>query len=400
MEWVFIIIIIIAFLGNGYLLSGYDVEGDIAVLMVAIALIVDALIILFIVMSIKNKIDSVREETERERIAKEIQRKKILQENITKIVRRFKPTPIDWVPKGSALQVKTEWLNQDVIYAVNVYKKRINELIEERKSIDSQINKILEHQGIYELDCVLKYLESATSELSELKSRSDEIYRQIAGLRITLKVNDSYTSLIIHKTFDLLKTSKKVVSNVIDVNKFVIAEMPKELNMFTYSQEPVILSVYGFSYCLFENVILIFDSDGRFSSAIDPSSIKILVKRKITSTQIGISPEPQILQYIASDSKRTKEGNSVFYEYANVIITINEYPFEFIVSSQCSIEAFDLFGVEYCRQHNHLHNSTKDLIELLKIIIGDGNDIIDELITTSISHQKSSNCFCSLAFNS
>ena len=55
MGWV-VAILIVALLGNLYLFSGYDVDGDIATFMVGIAVLVDLLIIGYVIYLIVDKL--------------------------------------------------------------------------------------------------------------------------------------------------------------------------------------------------------------------------------------------------------------------------------------------------------------------------------------------------------
>ena len=57
MGWV-VAILIAALLGNLYLFSGYDVDGDIATFMVGIAVLVDLLIIGYVIYLIVDKLKS------------------------------------------------------------------------------------------------------------------------------------------------------------------------------------------------------------------------------------------------------------------------------------------------------------------------------------------------------
>ena len=57
MGWV-VAILIVALLGNLYLFSGYDVDGDIATFMVGIAVLVDLLIIGYVIYLIVDKLKS------------------------------------------------------------------------------------------------------------------------------------------------------------------------------------------------------------------------------------------------------------------------------------------------------------------------------------------------------
>ena len=57
MGWV-VAILIVALLGNLYLFSGYDVDGDIATFMVCIAVLVDLLIIGYVIYLIVDKLKS------------------------------------------------------------------------------------------------------------------------------------------------------------------------------------------------------------------------------------------------------------------------------------------------------------------------------------------------------
>ena len=65
MGWV-IALIIVALFGNFYLFSGYDVKGDVAEFIVAIAIIADILVIFAIAYSIYSSIQAKKQASEKE----------------------------------------------------------------------------------------------------------------------------------------------------------------------------------------------------------------------------------------------------------------------------------------------------------------------------------------------
>lgn len=169
-------------------------------------------------------------------------------------------------------------------------------------------------------------------------------------------------------------------------------------------------------------MILVFDWNGRFSTALDPTAINISVERRTANVYVSNNSSSISHKYVDTDSKKIQEGQTTsrwlysnkdgspdmrrthnpliqsrtdIYEYGEVTIDIAGSPVVFTVSSQAAIERLPYAGIEYSQKHNHLHNPTSDLISLFKHLLGAGNDeIVCELEKAYGNMKKSENYFC------
>lgn len=257
MGWV--VLIVVAILGNLYLFSGYDVEGDLAVFMVGLGLLFDAFLIFCAVKVIYAKIQSSIQQEKERRIAEErrIQQAKVdaenrriahLKDQISQITNRYRPKEVVWIPSGQPVSFALELINQDVSNLVRQYKRSISDLIGKYREVNSRISSILECSGIEALEHRLDYLQMNESKLSSLKSESDQIYRDIASRKIQLLNEDSYVSNILYKAFELLKASKKCLSENVNIADLIVDTRPKDLDLFLYQCNPVILMFNGVYY--------------------------------------------------------------------------------------------------------------------------------------------------------
>ena len=420
MGWV--VLGIIALLGNLYLFSGYNVEGGLAEFMVGVGLLFDVFLIYFIGKMIYAKIQSNIQEEKARRTALENQRIADLKNRISQIADRYKPKEILWVPMGDPISIKPELINQDVVVSVRQYKRNISDLIGRYRKIGSCISGVMECSGIESLEHQFEYLRMNESKLSQLKCESDQIYRDIISRKVQLLNEDTYVLNVLHKAFDLLKASKKCISDKMNISDFIVDKKPEELGIFSYQCDPIVLCVNSVYFCLFSRVILVFDANGRFSTALDPTAISISVTRRTDSVYISGSTNSIYHKYIDTDSKKVQEGQTTshwlysnkdgspdlrrshnpliqsrtdVYEYGVVTISVAGTSIAFTVSSQAAIERLPYAGIEYAQKYNHLHNPTTDFIGLLKLLLGSGHDgIACELEKAYGRMKQSENYFC------
>ena len=124
MGWV--VLGIIAFLGNIYLFSGYDVDSDLAVFLVGIGLLFDIYIAYLIGKTICARIRADIQEEKAQRITTENQRIDSLKSQISQIKNRYMPIAIGWSQLGQPTSFRTELINQDVVASVRQYKQSIS----------------------------------------------------------------------------------------------------------------------------------------------------------------------------------------------------------------------------------------------------------------------------------
>lgn len=343
-------------------------------------------------------------------------------EEVNSIISRY--SPAETFVGGQAITYRTtpKLLNREIVDSVRSYKSNLAKTLIVTKGIDQQIKDILACQGCVSPKEKLEYLKQQNEELEKLKAQSDACHRKLENQRIMLLHEDGNKLFNLKKAFISLSLSKKCFSDTISIEAFIGDIKPRELSIFQYKYEPVILRYRNFSFCLFSNVILVFDENGLFSSALDPTAINISVERKTESVYVSNDSNFISQKFVDTDSKRVQEGNTTsywlysnkdgspdrrrtynplmhsrtdVYEYGEVLIDIVDAPIVFTVSSQTAIERLQYVGIEYSQKNNHLHNPTGDLIKLLKYLSGSNNDeAARELEKIYSKKRKNENYFC------
>lgn len=419
-------IFIVSIEGNAILISrlfnsNISIESE-DTFMVLLAIISDVILIIFAIKIVYNIIRSSIQKRNNQRIAAKKSRIDYLNKNISQIVKRYKPKDIPLYASGARILTNHEWLNKDVVSLVNHYKQNLSKIVDKYKEIDSHINNILNCDSIQDSERKLEYLRENEPTLSELKNESDKIRQEFSSLKIQLLNEDNYVTHILHKAFELLKSSKKCLSESIELENLIIDEKPKELNIFLYQREPITLMVCGFYYCLFSNVILVFDQNGLFSTALDPTSVLVSVTRKTAEIYVSNDSSAISHKYVDSDSKKLQEGQTTrhwlyankdgspdlrrtfnpliqsrtdIYEYGEVSISINNTSVNFTISSHEALDALMLMSTEYHKKYNHLHNPTNDFLKLLSKVLGHENNILIDMIDNYSAQKKTNeNYFC------
>lgn len=160
------------------------------------------------------------------------------------------------------------------------------------------------------MDKKLVFLESKIPELDALKSESDSLHDAISSRRFKVPNADPEFFLNFRNAFILLSKSKKCSCKPIGVKKVLPNSWPVEISLFQFKFHPVVLYIDNFYFCIFQNVILIFDENGYFSSTVKLSSLKINVT---TYTERRYYIDNKCYSenlHTALDSKCLKRGSS------------------------------------------------------------------------------------------
>lgn len=211
----------------------------------------------------------------------------------------------------------------------------------------------------------------------------------------------------------------KMVRNV---NTHIYFHTPYDLMLFRYENEPIIVFFEQCYFCLFSNVILIFDKSGVFSTAIDPSALKVKIKRDTTAVTVS-NGNAALNQYIADDSKcisqgstrstwlhTCREGSSDLrysynprleyrtdtYEYVSVEFIISDKRVAFTASSSAVGDAFEKVTLSYTRKCNNRHDPIPEFLMLLKKLNDDENAQIESIIQVCNARSGANNYFCKL----
>ena len=198
--------------------------------------------------------------------------------------------------------------NSQAVQMVKQYKANQTSDINECREVDTRISEILNVDK--EPDDKLGYLQSNTGVLDLLKSNSDELHLRISSRKINIAAKIREKS-ILSSLLEAIGKSEKCVSSKTSINELMTYEKPAEYSMFNSLVEPTILKYANVSYCVFDNIILVFDRDGIFLTAIKPSALILNFKKhncyvEVTNDCIADN------EYIGKDSRRLKEGETTY----------------------------------------------------------------------------------------
>lgn len=169
--------------------------------------------------------------------------------------------------------------------------------------VTDEIKRILACTGCISVDEKYSYLTSNEDKLRKLKEEGDACLSQLSSYKIEMLNDDRNLLFELNLAFRYLLNSQKCQSESLAITEFIVPHKPSDLMLFQYENDPIILFWEQYYFCLFSSVILVFDKNGVFSTAIDPSALKIGIKRETTSVTVRdgtIGPN----QYIADDSYR------------------------------------------------------------------------------------------------
>lgn len=322
--------------------------------------------------------------------------------------------------KSQHPKVEVALVNKEVVFTVNQYKDNLRNSISKCNEIDQAIKNILSCVDCCNVDEKLNYLSEKTEELQRLKSESDMLHGEIAKRKIKLLNEDGNLLFLVKKSLTTLFSSKKCVIEGLNLKELICDEKPLDLEFFDYKYAPAILRIGKFLYCLFSNVILVFDENGVFATAIDPTALEIKVERVSVDVWVRNNTLPSH-QYLDVDSKCIVQGttrrtwahtcrdgspdlrysyNPIIeyrtdkYEYGKITISILGSMISLSLSSDVATNAFERISREYIRKCNNRHNPIPEFLNLLYRVAEEGEQNIAHILTTNKSNPSTSNYFC------
>lgn len=402
------------FLFGGDLGSGGDLEGNsIAIIMVIIAIVADIAFVGYIISACIKNSEKRKEEKENQRISEVTQR-------VNEIIVRYSPNKTISLQKAQQPQLEIALVNKEVVFTVNQYKNNLKEKISKCNEFDHSLKRILSCVGCSNVDEKLKHLTNKIDELQRLKSESDLLHREIAKQKIKLLNEDGNLLFFVKKSFTSLLSSKKCILEGLSLKEFICDEKPADLELFDYKYAPATFHLGGYYYCLFSNVILVFDVKGIFATAIDPTALAIKVERVRVDVWIRNNTLPTH-QYIDLDSKCIEQGQSRRtwahtcrdgspdlrysynpsieyridkYEYGKIAISVLDSQIQFALSSDVATNALERVGREYIQKYNNRHNPLPEFFNLLYRTSEDGDTNIAYILDATKSNPTTSNYFC------
>lgn len=376
---------------------------------------------------IKKSIDEEKRQQFADERRREIERIKSLERHLAEttqkvedIIRQYTPVSIGNSQLATKFSMDPSYINKEVAFTVRSYKERMAEIYDKYSSLSSKIGKIVSCPGCQTIDEKYSHLTSHMNELKRLKNESDECIAKLSSSKIELLNADRDLLLEMNLAFNSLLNSKKCLSENGSIQDFITSKKPDDLMLFKYDNEPITLFLTQYYFCLFSNVILVFDSAGIFTSAIDPSAFSITTRTETISVTVNVGRAPSN-QYIAEDSKCVSQGvtrstwlhtcrdgspdlrysynprleyQTNTYEYAVVEFVVAGQQIAFSASSSAVGESFEKVASMYTRKCNNRHNPIPEFLQLIKSLNNEADTQIDSIIQVSESKAAESSYFC------
>lgn len=414
---VFFVIVLI--IGNLFLFSGavFDDLSDngIAWFFVIGAIAMDIYFIYLIAQSVSKSREQQRVAAENNRVA-EVTRK------VEALINKYTMMRLNANRTVVQFQIAPDLINKEVVFTVNSYKDRMAAIYNRYSLITNEINRILACTDCISVDEKYSHLISCEDKLKQLKEEGDSCLSQLSSYKIEI-LNDNRDLLFeIKLAFRYLLNSKKCQSDSLTIKEFITPDKPNDLMLFKYENEPVILFWEQYYFCLFSNVILVFDKLGVFATAIDSSALRVVVKRETTSVTVSNGTAGSN-QYIADDSKCISQGitrstwlhtcrdgspdlrysynprleyRTDTYEYVVIEFVIADKKVSFSASSGTVGDAFEKAAPKYSRKCNNRHDPIPEFLILVKKLSEEDNAQIESIIQVCNARADANNYFCKL----
>lgn len=414
---VFLVIVLI--IGNLFLFSGavFDDLSDngIAWFFVIGAIAMDTYFIYLIAQSVSTSREQQRVAAENNRVA-EVTRK------VEALINKYTMMRLNANRTVVQFQIAPDLINKEVVFTVNSYKDRMAAIYNRYSLITNEINRILACTDCISVDEKYSHLISCEDKLKQLKEEGDSCLSQLSSYKIEI-LNDNRDLLFEMKlAFRYLLNSKKCQSDSLTIKEFITPDKPNDLMLFKYENEPVILFWEQYYFCLFSNVILVFDKLGVFATAIDSSALRVVVKRETTSVTVSNGTAGSN-QYIADDSKCISQGitrstwlhtcrdgspdlrysynprleyRTDIYEYVVIEFVIADKKVSFSASSGTVGDAFEKAAPKYSRKCNNRHDPIPEFLILVKKLSEEDNAQIESIIQVCNARADANNYFCKL----
>lgn len=414
---VFLVIVLI--IGNLFLFSGavFDdlADNGIAWFFVIGAIAMDIYFIYLIAQSASKNREQQRIAAENNRIA-EVTRK------VEELTRLYSLPSLNANRTALPFKINPDLINKEVVFTVNAYKEQMQAIYARYSSITTEIKQILACRGCNSIDEKFSHLTTNEGKLKELKEEGEACQSHLSSYKIKMLNNDKDLLFEVKLAFRYLLNSKKCQSESISIKEFITPDKPNDLMLFSYENEPVVVFFEQCYFCLFSNVILIFDKSGVFSTAVDTSAMKVKIKRDTTAVTVS-NGNAASNQYIAEDSKCVSRGTTRStwlhtcrdgspdlrysynprleyrtdtYEYVSIEFIISDKKVAFTASSSAVGDAFEKVTPSYTRKCNNRHDPIPEFLMLLKKLNADENAQIESIIQVCNSRSGANNYFCKL----
>ncbi|MCD7892065.1 MAG: hypothetical protein LUG60_00055 [Erysipelotrichaceae bacterium] len=367
---------------------------------------------LSIVLSISSE-KAVNDFEELKEACKELITMEITKE-INKIVDIYTPKEYAYTQNGIEFICNAKFINKQVILTVKKYKNEIKE----REIINNSIKEILYRDDFNDIEEKYEYLKANIEVLDQLKKVSEKLYNEISKRKIQILNEDEQILSNIKKAFELPRKSYKCTVHSNARSNKLVAATPIELCIFEYSFEPKIVTFGDFYFCLFSNVIIVFDYNGIFSTALDPSILNVDIENRIENVSIysnGFfskytdidskclnSVDEKVWAYVDLNGRTDLKYKNNYqidvkrctYEYGIITLKIQDFFVEYTTSSEKAIAAFMVVMATYAKRYYHLFNPVPDLLSLLCNVSDKDDKSVRLLVDNYNSNFNDYNIFC------
>lgn len=238
-------------------------------------------------------------EAENQRIAK-------VKDDINVIINKYQLGKLPAKPKVNRIDIYADIENAQAVETVRKFKSEQISDIDKCAAISTQIKKILGANK--EPDEMLAYLQSNKDTLNSCKSEYDKLILQIKTRKINIATKISDDS-VVGALLKAISASEKCISSETQINELVTDEKPLEYSLFNSLVEPTVLKHNKLYHCIFDNIILVFDQDGVFLTAIRPSSLLLNFKKHSCYVEVTNDRMKQN-DIIGKDSRCLQEGET------------------------------------------------------------------------------------------
>ena len=342
-------------------------------------------------------------------------------QSVNEIIARYSPSKTISLQKAHPPKLEDiSLVNKEVVFTVNQYKSNLKDKISKCNEIDNALKRILACVGYIYVDEKLDYLNNKIDELQQLKAESDLLHREIEKRKIKLLNEDGNLLGFVKQSFTAVLSSEKCVFEGENTKDFICNEGLIDLALFDYKYAPITLHLGGYYYCLFSNVILVFDEKGIFATAIDPTALTIKIERVRVDVWIRNNSLPTH-QYIDVDSKCVEQGQTRRtwmhtcrdgspdlryshnpsiecrtdkYEYGKITVSVLDNKIQFSLSSDAAINALERVSREYIQKYNNCHNPLPGFVDLLCRMLDAGDTNIAYILEVTKSNTTTLNYFC------
>lgn len=397
-----IILFLIFFGGNVALFSG-DIEG--VEFAVVIAVIADIGIVIWI---LSKWAESIERKNEQQRLAKLAE----IEKSIRNFWEKYEPKNIPAGKKEPSIFSKEYMPNAEIVECVKKYKQNNEKIYHSLSVLYDKVYDILQASKSYtdKKEC-LAFLNENSEELSQLKLEIDSLEESLNKTKIKLLSDTTESIKWLKGAFVHLKISKKLSNdkNTPRIGKLLEDTLPADLKMFEfddkYDSSPLTLHFARWTFCFFEKAILVFDLNGNFYTALDPSALELEVTRLQSSITVH-SGNVIYNEFIDTDSKCIQRGvqyttwvhtcrdgspdlrysynpridyRTDIMEYGIIELKIYDYNIKYTTSSSKTLDAMEQAKKTYCQSYKQYHNPIPSLLNLFDLLLDDKKQTIVDI---------------------